>query len=353
MSLSFIKKAALAAGMLTVTFGAYAADQQLTGAGSTAIYPVLSAWADTYHKDTGVALNYQAIGSGGGIQQIDNKTVNFGATDKPLKSEDLGKNNLIQFPSIFIGITPVVHVEGVKPGQLVLDGKTLADIYLGKVIKWNDPEITALNPGVSLPDLLITVVHRSDGSGTTFTFSNYLSKVSDEWKTKVGFDTAINWPTGVGGKGNAGVAAFVNQINGAIGYVEYAYSVQNNMDYTRMINRDGKTVSPDLTTFSAASAHASWDPSDNFFLIITDQPGDKSWPIAGATWVLMRKDASKTENEAVLKYFSWSLNKGQSEAEKLVYVPLPASVVTLIEKYWKDNLGIAVSSASKSHKNFH
>ena len=350
--MSFIKKAALAAGLATtLVAGSALADQQLTGAGSTAIYPVLAAWSDTYHKDTGVALNYQAIGSGGGIQQIENKTVNFGATDKPLKTEDLDKNNLIQFPSIFIGITPVVHVEGVKPGELILDGKTLADIYLGKVINWNDPEIAALNKGANLPDLLITVVHRSDGSGTTFTYSNYLSKVSDEWKTKVGFDTAISWPTGVGGKGNAGVAGFVNQINGSIGYVEYAYAVQNNMIYTRMVNADGKIVSPDLKTFAASSAHASWDPKDHFFLIITNQPGDDSWPIAGATWVLMRKDADKGQNEQVLKYFKWSLNKGQPQAEKLVYVPLPDNVTKLIEKYWKDELGITISSGPK--QNFH
>jgi phosphate transport system substrate-binding protein len=351
MSLTFVKKAALAAGIFTLAASAsvFADSQQLTGAGSTAIYPVLSAWSDTYNKNTGIALNYQAIGSGGGIQQIENKTVNFGATDKPLKSEDLQKNNLIQFPSIFIGITPVVHLEGVKPGDLVLDGKTLADIFLGKVIKWNDPEIAALNKGVNLPDLLITVVHRSDGSGTTFTFSNYLSKVSDDWKTKVGFDTAISWPTGVGGKGNAGVAGFVNQINGAIGYVEYAYATQNNMIYTRMINADGKTVSPDLKTFSAASAHASWSTKDDFFLIITDQPGDESWPIAGATWVLMRKDADKAQNENVLKYFTWCLNKGQDQAEKLVYVPLPDSVVKLIGQYWKDELGIDTAK----HRNFH
>lgn len=350
MSLTFVKKAALAAGIAVaaISIAAYADQQQLTGAGSTAIYPVLSAWSDTYHKNTGIALNYQAIGSGGGIQQIENGTVNFGATDKPLGSEDLQKNKLVQFPAIFIGITPVVHLEGVKPGDMVLDGKTLSDIYLGKVIKWNDPEIATLNKGVSLPDLFITVVHRSDGSGTTFTFSNYLSKVSDEWKTKVGFDTAISWPTGVGGKGNAGVAGFVNQINGAIGYVEYAYAVQNNMTYTRMINANGKTVSPDLKTFGAASSHADFGSASDFFLIITNQPGDDSWPIAGATWVLMRKDADKAQNEQVLKYFEWCLNKGQGAAEKLVYVPLPANVVTLIQKYWKDQLGITLS-----HNNFH
>jgi phosphate transport system substrate-binding protein len=350
--MSFIKKAALAAGLATILVAGNAlADQQLTGAGSTAIYPVLAAWSDTYHKDTGIALNYQAIGSGGGIQQIDNKTVNFGATDKPLKSEDLQKNDLVQFPAIFIGITPVLHLEGVKPGELVLDGKTLADIYLGKIINWNDPEIAKLNPQAKLPDLLITVVHRSDGSGTTFTFSNYLSKVSDEWKTKVGFDTAISWPTGVGGKGNPGVAGFVSQINGSIGYVEYAYAVQNNMTYTRMINADGKAVSPDLKTFAASSAHADWTSAGDFFLIITNQSGEESWPIAGATWVLMRKDADKAQNEQVLKYFSWCLNKGQAQAEKLVYVPLPESVVKLIEKYWKDQLGITLASGPK--QNFH
>lgn len=344
MSSNFIKKAALAAGILTLAASASVyADQQLTGAGSTAIYPVLSAWSDTYHKDTSIALNYQAIGSGGGIQQIENGTVNFGATDKPLGADDLQKNKLVQFPAIFIGITPVVHLEGVKPGDLVLDGKTLADIFLGKVQKWNDPEIVALNKGVNLPDLLITVVHRSDGSGTTFTYSNYLSKVSDEWKSKVGFDTAISWPTGVGGKGNAGVAGFVNQINGSIGYVEYAYAVQNNMIYTRMINADGKAVSPDLKSFGAASAHADFGSASDFYLIITNQPGDDSWPIAGATWVLMRKDADKATNQMVLKYFDWCLNKGQAQAEKLVYVPLPDSVVKLIQKYWKGQLGISGS----------
>ena len=352
MSLTFIQKAALAAGIASAaaSVSAFAAQQQLTGAGSTAIYPVLSAWADQYQKDTGIAMNYQAIGSGGGIKAVEEKTVNFGATDKPLGSDDLKQNNLIQFPAIFIGISPVVHLEGVKPGQMVLDGKTLADIYLGKVIKWNDPEIAALNKGVNLPDLLITVVHRSDGSGTTFTFSNYLAKVSDEWKTKVGFDTAISWPTGVGGKGNAGVAGFVNQINGAIGYVEYAYAAQNGMIYTQMVNANGKTVSPDLKTFAAASSHADFGSASDFFLIITNQPGDDSWPIAGATWVLIRKDGDKAQNEQVLKYFTWCLGKGQSQAEKLVYVPLPANVTTLIQKYWKDQLGITVSS---SHQNFH
>ena len=350
MSLTFMKKVALATGLAAASISgvASAADQQLTGAGSTAIYPVLSAWSDTYHKDTSIALNYQAIGSGGGIQQIENGTVNFGATDKPLGTDDLQKNKLVQFPAIFIGITPVVHLEGVKPGDMVLDGKTLADIFLGKVIKWNDPEIAALNKGVNLPDLHITVVHRSDGSGTSFTFTNYLSKVSDDWKTKVGFDTAVSWPTGVGGKGNAGVAGFVNQINGAIGYVEYAYAVQNNMIYTRMINANGKTVSPDLKTFAASSAHADFASVGDFYLIITNQPGDDSWPIAGATWVLMRKDADKAQNQQVLKYFDWCLNKGQGAAEKLVYVPLPDSVVKLIQKYWKDQLGITLS-----HNNFH
>ena len=351
MSLTFIKKAALAAGIFAASGGAFAADsQQITGAGSTAIYPVLSAWADTYHKDTGVAMNYQAIGSGGGIKAVEEKTVNFGATDKPLGEDDLKKNNLIQFPAIFIGITPVVHLEGVKPGDMVLDGKTLADIYLGKVIKWNDPEIAALNKGVNLPDLLITVVHRSDGSGTTFTFTNYLSKVSDEWKTKVGFDTAVSWPTGVGGKGNAGVAGFVNQINGSIGYVEYAYAAQNGMTYTRMINQNGKTVAPDLKTFAAASAHADFGSAADFFLIITDQSGDDSWPIAGATWVLIRTDGDKAQNEQVLKYFTWCLEKGQAQAQQLVYVPLPANVTPLIQKYWKDRLGITISN---SHQNFH
>ncbi|HEY4126571.1 MAG TPA: phosphate ABC transporter substrate-binding protein PstS [Gammaproteobacteria bacterium] len=352
MSSMFIKKAALAAGIMIATIGvASAADQQqqLTGAGSTAIYPVLSAWSDQYHKDTGIALNYQSIGSGGGIQQIENKTVNFGATDKPLTPDVLTQQNLVQFPAIIIGITPVVNIPGVAPGQMVLNGQVLADIFLGKINNWSDKAIAALNPGLTLPDSTIAVVHRADGSGTTFTFTNYLSKVSDDWKTKVGSDTAVSWPTGLGGKGNAGVASFVNQVKGSIGYVEYAYALQNNMTYTKMVNHDGKTVSPEIKTFQAASANADFSKVDGFYLILTDQPGAESWPISGATWVLMRTDGDKAQNAAVTKFFTWALTKGQDQATKLQYVPLTQKTYDLIAAYWKSKLGID----TKSHQNFH
>jgi phosphate transport system substrate-binding protein len=348
MSFTFIKKTALAAGILAASVGAYAADQQITGAGSTAIYPVLAAWSDQYHKDTGVAVNYQSIGSGGGIQQIKNKTVNFGATDKPLKPEDLQANNLAQFPAIVIGITPVVNIPGIGPGQLTLNGQVLADIYLGKITNWNDKAIAALNPGLGLPDKTIAVVHRADGSGTTFTFTSYLAKVSDEWSTKVGNDSAVSWPTGLGGKGNEGVASFVNQVQGAIGYVEFAYALQNNMSYTKLVNSDGKTVAPELKTFQAASANADFSKVDGFYLILTNQPGADSWPITGATWILMRTDVDKGQNLAVAKFFDWSLNKGQDQATKLQYVPLTAKTYGLISAYWKAKLGITIP-----HQNFH
>ena len=349
MSSMFIKKAALAAGILVATIGAASAADQLTGAGSTAIYPVLAAWSDTYNKDTGVALNYQSIGSGGGIQQIENKTVNFGATDKPLTPDVLTQQHLVQFPAIIIGITPVVNLPDVKPGQLVLNGQVLADIFMGKITNWSDKAIAALNPGLTLPDTTIAVVHRSDGSGTTFTFTNYLSKVSDDWKTKVGSDTAVSWPTGLGGKGNAGVAAFVGQVKGAIGYVEYAYALQNNMTFTKMVNHDGKTVDPEIKSFQAASANADFSKVDGFYLILTDQPGAESWPISGATWVLMRTDGDKAQNTAVAKFFTWALTKGQPQAEKLQYVPLTPKTYDLIATYWKTKLGIDL----KSHQNFH
>ena len=342
MSFTSIKKLALAAGLLGLAAAGstQAADQQLTGAGSTAIYPVLSAWADQYHKDKGIAINYQSIGSGGGIQQIKAKTVNFGATDKPLKPEDLQANNLVQFPAIVIGITPVVNIPGIQPGQLTLSGQVLADIFLGKITNWNDKAIAAVNPGVTLPDMPIAVVHRSDGSGTTFTFTSYLAKVSDEWGTKVGNDSAVSWPTGLGGKGNEGVASFVNQVKGGIGYVEFAYALQNNMSYTKLVNSDGKAVSPELKAFQAASANADFTKVDGFYLILTNQPGAESWPITGATWVLLRTDADKDQNKAVTQFFTWCLTKGQDQAEKLQYVPLTSKTYDLIKAYWKKNLGI-------------
>jgi len=352
MSFDFIKKAALAAGIMTAAMGvASAADpQQLTGAGGTAIYPLLSDWANTYNSTNHIAVNYQAIGSGGGIKAIEEKTVEFANSDKPLTPDDLTKNGLVQFPAVIIGITPVVNLPGVAPGQMTLNGQVLADIFLGKITNWNDKAIAALNPGLTLPDMQITAVHRSDGSGTTFNFTNYLSKVSDEWKSKIGSDTAVSWPSGeLGGKGNAGVASFVGQVKGAIGYVEYAYAKQNNMAYTKMINHDGKTVSPDLKSFSAASANADFSKVQDFYLILTDQPGAETWPISAGTYMLMRKDYPLAQNTDVLKFFDWFLTKGQSAAEKLDYVPLPEKTVALIQGYWKKELKISVNS----HQNFH
>ncbi|MGH8372309.1 MAG: phosphate ABC transporter substrate-binding protein PstS [Gammaproteobacteria bacterium] len=338
----FIKAAAVTTLVAAaVSGGAAMADGKLlNGAGGTAIYPVLAKWADQYQKDKGISVNYQAIGSGGGIKAIESKTVEFANSDKPLMPEELKKQGLAQFPEVIIGITPVVNLPGVKPGEMVLDGATLANIYLGKITKWNDAAIAKLNPGVSLPDSAITVVHRSDGSGTTFNYTNYLAKVSSEWKDKVGSDTSVAWPVGVGGKGNAGVAGFVNQIRGSIGYVEYAYAKQASMTYTRMINHDGKTVTPELKTFQAASANADFGKVEDFYLILTDQPGAESWPITAGTYMLMRKDYPKAQNKQVLEFLKWALVHGQSQAEALDYVPLPKSTVKQIEKYWKTSLGI-------------
>jgi phosphate transport system substrate-binding protein len=297
----------------------------------------------------GVAVNYQAIGSGGGIQQIEAKTVQFANSDKPLTPDVLAQNGLIQFPAVIIGITPVVNIPGVAPGQMTLNGQVLADIFLGKITNWNDKAIAALNPGVTLPDSTIAVVHRSDGSGTTFNFTNYLSKVSDDWKTKVGSDTAVNWPTGLGGKGNAGVANFVNQVKGSIGYVEFAYAKQNNMTFTKLVNHDGKTVAPELKSFQAAAANADFSKVQDFYLILTDQSGADVWPITAGTYMLMRKDYPMAQNTDVLKFFNWFLTKGQDAAQKLDYVPLPDATVKLIQDYWKKQLNITVNS----HQNFH
>ena len=337
-----IRNTAMAMLVATAAVGpaSWADGKLLNAAGGTAIYPLLSQWASQYQGEKDIAVNYQAIGSGGGIQQIQNKTVDFANSDKPLTPAELAKQGLAQFPAVIIGITPVVNIPGIKAGQMLLDGPVLADIYLGKITKWNDVRIAKLNPGLPLPDMAITTVHRSDGSGTTFNFTNYLAKVSPEWKSKVGSDTSVSWPNGVGGKGNAGVASFVNQIRGSIGYVEYAYTIQTNMAYTRMINRDGKTLSPNLATFQAASANADFTHVADFYLILTDQPGAKSWPITAATYILMRKDYSKAQNEAVVDFCRWFLTKGQGQAQKLDYVPLPPKTVRQIETYWKKNLGI-------------
>jgi phosphate transport system substrate-binding protein len=308
----------------------------ITGAGATFPYPIYAKWAEAYKAQTSIGLNYQSIGSGGGIKQITAKTVNFGASDKPLTSEALAKDGLVQFPTVIGGVVPVINVEGVEPGQLKITGETLAAIYLGKITKWNDPKLAADNKGVTLPNTDITVVHRSDGSGTSFIFTTYLSQVSPEWKSSVGADAAVQWPTGMGGKGNEGVAANVKSIKNAIGYVEYAYAKQNKMTYVQLKNRDGQFVKPDDVNFKAAAANATWKAEENFFQILTNQVGKDSWPISGATFILMH---AKEENAAtakdVLKFFDWAYSNGDKMAAELDYVPLPDSVKKQIRDSWK------------------
>ena len=324
--------AALAGAVLA--HAAFAAD--ITGAGSTFAYPIYSKWAEAYRQHTGVGLNYQSIGSGGGIKQIEAGTVDFGASDMPLTVEDLGKNGLQQFPTCIGGAIPAVNLKGVKPGELKLTGALIADIYLGKVKKWNDPEIKKLNPSVNLPDTAITPVHRSDGSGTTYIWSDYLSKVSPEWKTKVGEGTSINWPAGVGGKGNEGVASYVMRINGSIGYVEYAYVLQNHMTYALVQNREGHFASPSAKSFQAAAAGADWSKAPGMNLMLTDAPGKEAWPIAGATFILVHTTAENAAREKqVLEFFKWAYANGGPAAESLDYVPMPQSVAKLIETNWK------------------
>ena len=341
-----------AAGVAAMLVAASAEARDLSGAGSTAIYPVLSKWADAYHKANGIATNYQAIGSGGGIQQINSKTVDFGASDKPLKHEDLVKNNEVQFPAVIIAIVPVVNIRGIQAGQMTISGPVLADIYLGKIKYWDDPALKKLNPNLTLPHLDISTVHRSDGSGTTFNFTDYLGKVSPEWKQKVGSDTAVEWPNGVGGKGNAGVAGMTQQVNGAIGYVEYAYAMENHMTYTKMINAAGKTLEPTIEAFEAGGANAKFSPASDFYTVPTDAPGEKSWPITAVTWVIMRTDYPAEQNAGVLKFFDWSLksDEGHKLATSLDYVPLPSNVVSLIEASWtqwfKDASGKPLWTAS-------
>jgi len=321
--------------MVTATVNA----GEMTGAGATFPYPIYAKWAEAYKASTGISLNYQSIGSGGGIKQIESKTVDFGASDMPLKPEVLEQNGLTQFPTVIGGVVPVVNVPGVAAGKMHLDGKTLADIYLGKVVSWDSPEIVTLNKGLKLPNTHITVVHRSDGSGTTFIFTNYLIKVSDEWKSRVGNDTSVPWPSGVGGKGNEGVASFVKQIKGSIGYVEYAYAKQNKMAYVMMKNHSGAYVSPFSANIQAAAAGADWAHAPGFYQILTDEPGKDSWPIAGATFILMHKMQDKPANaKTVLSFFNWAYANGSKLAEQLDYVPLPKSVTDLIAKSWTDNI---------------
>lgn len=327
---------ALGAGLSVSAMAA----SSFTGAGSTWVYPLIAKWAATYQQDTGNMVNYQSIGSGGGIAQIKAGTVAFGASDMPLTPTDLKASDLIQFPTAIAGEDLVYKIPGVQPGQLLLSGPVVANIYLGRITKWNDPAITKLNPGIRLPDMDITVVHRSDGSGTTFTFANYLSKISPEWKTKVGANTSISWPVGLGGKGNEGVAAYVQRIPGSIGYVEYAYILENKLAYARMINRDGKIVSPSLQGFQAAASHVDFTKAQDFYVILTDQPGPQTWPISGCTWQILRKNAPKATNEEVTQFFNWGFEKGQNLARSIAFGPLPPTTVRAIKSYWKQNLGI-------------
>ena len=311
------------------------AQQEATGAGASFPAPLYSKWAADYNKATGVKINYQSVGSGAGLKQIEAKTVDFGASDAPLKDEDLKAKGLVQFPTVIGGIVPVINVQGIKPGELKLNGQLLGDIYLGKITKWNDPAIAALNPGVALPDAAIAPVRRADGSGTTFGFTNYLSKVNAEWKAKVGEGTAVNWPTGAGGKGNEGVAAFVGRLPNSIGYVEYAYVKQNKMNYAKLQNAAGNFVSPDDDNFKAAAAGAEWDKS--FYQILTNQPGKDAWPITSATFILMNKTQEKpAQATASLKFFEWAYQQGDKTAADLDYVPMPDSVKKIIYKSWND-----------------
>ena len=329
--------AIVAVGMFAASTSAFAAD--ITGAGSTFIFPVLSKWADAYKKETGNGLNYQSIGSGAGIKQIQAKTVTFGASDMPLKPEQLEKDGMIQWPQAMGALVPVVNLEGIKPGELVFSGELLGDIYLGKVKKWDDPAIAKLNPKVKLPSEAITVVRRSDGSGTTFIWTDYLSKVNAEWKTKVGAGTAVEWPTGVGAKGNEGVAGNVSQTKNSIGYVEYAYAKQNKLTYGAVINKAGKPVQPTIQAFQAAASNADWAGAKNYFVILTDQPGEASWPITGATFILMHKDPTdKAAAKEAIKFFTWAFEKGDKMAEELDYIPMPDSVVKMIEKTWSADI---------------
>jgi len=332
-------KSLIAAGTIATAAVPMAYAQDISGAGATFPYPIYAKWADSYKKETGVGLNYQSIGSGGGIKQIQAKTVIFGASDAPLKGADLEAGGLVQFPMVMGGIVPVVNVSGVTPGELVLDGPTLAKIFLGDIKKWNDPAIAKLNPHAKLPSQAIAVVHRSDGSGTTFNFTDYLSKVSPDWKSKVGSNTAVEWPVGIGAKGNEGVANNVAQTQGAIGYVEYAYAKQNKLTYTKMINKDGKTVAPTMEAFQAAAANADWNSAPGYGVILSDQPGAASWPMTAATWILIHKQPQDPAAAAsALKFFDWAYHKGGKMAQELDYVPMPAKVVSSVEQTWASNI---------------
>ena len=322
-------------GLASVT--AHAID--ITGAGATFPYPIYAKWADAYKKATGTGMNYQSIGSGGGIKQITAKTVDFGASDMPLNAEELEKQGLVQFPAVMGGVVPVMNLKEVGQGDLKLTGEVLANIYLGKIKKWNDPAIVALNSGIKMSDTDITVVHRSDGSGTTFLFTNYLAKVSADWKTQVGEGTSVKWITGVGGKGNEGVASYVQKLTGAIGYVEYAYAKGNKLDYAQMRNRDGQFVRPDDESFKAAAASADWTKTPGMGVVLTDQAGKTSWPMTGASFILMHAKQEKPESgREVLKFFDWSFKNGAKMASELEYVPMPEAVIKQIQAEWKSKV---------------
>jgi len=330
----------LAAAVAVATLAwssAYAGD--ISGAGATFPYPIYAKWADAYKQKTGIGLNYQSIGSGGGIKQIKAKTVTFGASDMPLKPDDLEKSGLLQFPMIMGGVVPVVNLEGIKPGELTLDGPTLAAIFMGEVTKWDDAKIKALNPNVNLPSKAVAVVHRSDGSGTSFLFTDYLSKTSPEWKDKVGANSSVEWPVGIGAKGNEGVAGQTTQTDGAIGYVEYAYAKQNKMTYTKMVNSEGKVVEPKTAAFQAAAASVDWEKSPGYYVILTNQPGADSWPITGASFILIYKQPDDPEAvKTALEFFDWAYQDGDKMAEDLDYVPIPDKLVGLVKTTWKSSV---------------
>ena len=344
-------KTLVAAGAIAATSTVAAVALDISGAGATFPYPIYAKWADSYKKETGVGLNYQSIGSGGGIKQIEAKTVTFGASDMPLKGDDLEKNGLVQFPTVLGGVVPVVNIDGINPGDITIDGPTLAKIFLGEVKTWDAPEIKALNPSAKLPSQAIAVVHRSDGSGTSFIYTDYLSKVSADWKSKVGANTSVEWPVGIGAKGNEGVANNVAQTKGSVGYVEYAYAKQNKLTYVKLVNKEGKTVAPTADAFQASAASADWTGTPGFAVLLTDQAGAASWPISGATFILIHKQpedpAAATE---ALKFFAWAYAKGGKMAEELDYVALPTKVVGAIEKVWateiKDASGKALYAVS-------
>lgn len=334
----FFKRGALALAFAVVSGAATAGD--ISGAGATFPYPVYAKWADVYKKETGIGLNYQSIGSGGGIKQVKARTVTFGASDQPLKAEDLQASGLIQWPQVIGGIVPVVNLDGVAPGDLTLDGPTIAKIFLGEITKWDDPAIKKLNPKIKLPSQAILVVRRSDGSGTTFNFTNYLSKISEDWKTKVGENSAVEWPVGIGAKGNEGVANNVANTKGAIGYVEYAYAKQNKLTHTKMVNKEGKVVAPSMESFQAAAAGADWTRAEGFYEILTNEPGAKAWPITAATFILLPKEPKDAPVAAeTLKFFNWAFTHGGKMAEELDYIPMPKAVVELVKKSWSNVKG--------------